>query len=265
MLTAHLRNDFETVEKNEEVRKVLGWMRGETRRRPIITDGGRPYGIPNRSAFMDSRIIDRAAVAKYTQPVPVPREDADVAEALAAMSEAFVPYVPVRDGRDRVAGYVDALDLLRNEDGPDAGAVAMPVARLAPTDTLGKAIHDFRGQHTDHLPVLDAGRLVGVLPRQALIGVETNRTVPKGSGDLASDTDHMLRDTVADLMQQGAITVAPAMPFARLVARLGETGYAFVGDEARIMGVVTPEIAVRAVRPMRTAPTGRHGGPGVPA
>lgn len=266
MLERFLRNDHFTLDKNDEVSKVLGWVRGERKERPIILDGKHPYGIPNKSALMSSRVMHKAAVWKYTQPTPVPRDDAEVFDALMRMSEAYVSYLPIQKANGTLAGHVEALDLLEEvTEGPKAGEMAHPVTVLNPNDTIGKAIHSLRSGSVDPVPVMDDnGKLVGVLPLSNIIGIETGRTQSAGSGDTVPDNEPLLQDTVQGFMESGALTTSPETPYDDVLAQLRRTPYLIVASDsphghAHIHGIIRPKDVVRAVRPFTQPPSAGSG------
>lgn len=266
MLERFLRQDHFTLDKNDEVSKVLGWVRGERKELPIILDGKHPYGIPNKTALMSSRVMHKAAVAKYTQPTPVPREDTDIGDALMRMSEAYVSYLPIQKANGTLAGHVEALDLLEEvTEGPNAGEMAHPVTILSPNDTIGKAIHSLRDRSVDPVPVIDDnGKLVGVIPLSNIIGIETGRTQSAGSGDTVPDNERLLQDTVQGFMESGVLTTSPDTPYDEVLTQLKRTPYLIVASDGangntQIHGIIRPKDVVRAVRPISQPPTAGSG------
>lgn len=260
MLDRLLRTDHKAVEKNEPVSKVLGWLREETKQPPIILDGKLPYGIPNKSALMSSRFHDNAAISKYTRPTPRLYEKTSVHDALDAFSESLAPYLPVtKSSNDTLAGYVHALDLAREVAAPlDAAQLAHPTPILQEDERIGRAIKSFHDSRSDYLPAVDGkGKLTGVLPRRNVLGIELNRQQSQGNGDRASDNDPLLRTTVHDQLEDGAITVPPQADYETVIETLDKSGYAIVAepDGTNIQGVILPEFVVRAVRPHHTTPS----------
>ena len=80
---------------------------------------------------------------------------------------------PLVDG-DRLVGIVSRDDVLRDgrhDDLPLLADAARSVLHVAPGDTAQTALRVMVDEHVDHVPVTDAGRLVGICTRSDLLKV----------------------------------------------------------------------------------------------
>lgn len=104
-------------------------------------------------------------------------------------------------------------------------------------DTLADAHRLMRARGIRHLPVLDAGRLVGVLSQRDLYLAESLRGVDPET------------DTVREAMSGDPYTVPPGAPLEEVAAAMAErkVGSAIVVDRGAVIGVFTTVDALRAL------------------
>jgi acetoin utilization protein AcuB len=95
-------------------------------------------------------------------PVSI-RPDAPAAEARAAMRTAGVHHLIVLDGKT-VAGLLSERDV-RNASGdlPVSSLMATRLATATPGTTVREAANILRGRSVGSLPILDRGRVVGIV------------------------------------------------------------------------------------------------------
>lgn len=100
------------------------------------------------------------------------------------------------------------------------------------------AAHRMMNEHgIRHLPVLEAGKLVGILSQRDLHFIETLKDV---------DPEEV---KVSEAMTQEAFTVSPRATVRKVVAEMAEHKYgsAVVMDKDRVVGVFTTVDALRAL------------------
>ena len=108
--------------------------------------------------------------------------DASVAQAVALLAERRIGAVPVMDG-DRVAGVFSERDVIVCLHAGDAGALRRTVADVmtAPAVTVGPhdavigALSLMTQRRIRHLPVVDGGRVVGLVSIGDLVKYRIDR------------------------------------------------------------------------------------------
>ena len=108
--------------------------------------------------------------------------------------------------------------------------------------TLERAHEIMRAQKIRHLPVLQAGKLVGLLSQRDLHLIETLRDVdPKET-------------TVAEAMTQDVYCVSPSASLLEVASEMAEHKYgsAVIVDGPRVVGVFTTTDALRALIDIET-------------
>ena len=111
-----------------------------------------------------SRRVDQV----MTRDVETLPAAATVGDAVARFAAGGHSAYPVVDGDERVLGTVSRGDLVGGEQPEESTLrelLSGPVACVGPTDTVLVALEQMLEAEVDHLPVLDAGRLVGVCTR----------------------------------------------------------------------------------------------------
>ena len=108
---------------------------------------------------------------------------------------------------------------------------------IAPNRSLAAAGRLMREHHLRHLPVLDGGRIVGVVSERDLFLVESFPGV--------NPTDVR----VEEAMVQDVFTVSPNMPLAEAIETMidRKVGSAIVCEGDRVLGVFTTIDALRAL------------------
>jgi acetoin utilization protein AcuB len=104
-------------------------------------------------------------------------------------------------------------------------------------DTLADAHRVMRERGIRHLPVLDAGRLVGVVSQRDLYLAESLSSVDPAT------------DTVREAMSGDPYAVPPGAPLEEVAATMAERrlGSAIVVDRGAVIGVFTTVDALRAL------------------
>ena len=129
-----------------------------------------------------------------TTSVVAVREDADFKEMVTAMRGRRISAFPVLDAADRVIGVVSEADLLAKEasPGPPPGLVRLawmlkerskatgvtaaevmtkPAVTIREDATVGDAARLMQSRRVKHLPVVDDGRLRGIISRADVLSV----------------------------------------------------------------------------------------------
>ena len=109
---------------------------------------------------------------------------------------------------------------------------------VAPDDVLDLAAHLIRWRKVGHVPVVEEGRLVGLLTGESILAA-----LGRGEADQLSGL------TVADVMLTDLRTVEPDAPTRRVVALVLEHGYSClpVVEDGKLAGIITDGDLVRVL------------------
>jgi len=161
-----------------------------------------------------------------TQPVITVTPETKIAEAARLMLQHRISGLPVVDGKDAVIGVVTEGDLLRRSEigterhrprwvelliGPgrlaadyvDAHArtvgevMSQGVASVKPQDPLPEVVRLMEKRHVKRVPVIENGRLIGIVSRANLVRALVHSRTRTAAADAAANTsDAEIRDRI---------------------------------------------------------------------
>lgn len=247
-----IRTDYKEVDKRDELRNVLGWVRGDTSKLPVVVDDGRPFGVVSERAMLGRRIDSKAKVEGYTLSTRALTSEATLEEAMARMAEFRAAHLPVADDRGKLAGYVSAVDVARahaNGAQMRAAELATPVTALRLDQTMSEAHHVFSKEYVDILPVIDAqGRASGVVTRRMLISMDLN-AMDKGRKDAGGEKIHIAREPVSGYVEENAPVIDGSTPLQQTIAKVEQFGYVLVkAANGQLAGIITPQTLMERLR-----------------
>jgi len=108
---------------------------------------------------------------------------------------------------------------------------------IAPNRMLAEAVRTMRDKHVRHLPVLDGGRVVGMLSQRDVLIIES---LPAVNPDEVQ---------VEEAMVQDVFMVRPDTPVGEAIETMidRKLGSAIVTEDERVLGVFTTIDALRAL------------------
>ncbi|MHB8584540.1 MAG: CBS domain-containing protein [Thermoplasmatota archaeon] len=251
-----VRTDFRAIDKREELRVLIGWLRGEAREVPIICDGRRPYGVLNERSILNSQFSPAEKIERHVTGVPVLAPGTAVVDASQSIAENRVPFLPV--GTEKGAtGYVRAVDLIRKQAslfrGSTAEQLLVPVPIIDTTATMSDVIHHMRKAVALGLPVVNPeGVLSGVVRFEDAMELLTDAR-RQGRRDMDGNAERPRFDAVADLVDGTFQTVSPTASLQTILAALEEDDTVIVADAA---GHVTGALTAASVASSLAARTG---------
>lgn len=248
LVDALLRKNFKPVDKRDALQNVLGWLTGDTNVVPIVMDGPAPFGIVNERALMSRKLEHKAHIGHYalaTRSVP---QTATTQTAAERMSEFRAGYLPVHDAKERLTGYVTALDVTRDADlHKTARDLAQPVGSLQEKETLGDALHRFTQEYVPYIPVVNDGHYVGILPRRHIVRLAMNAG-DKGRTDNRGEKINALTQSIGGFMEAADSAVRPNASTSAVLDAVEKRGYAIVMErDGPVLGLITPETLVWGV------------------
>jgi len=120
-------------------------------------------------------------IVRHQHPVTVPAA-ASVRDACVEMHKGKIGAVLVTDAKGDLAGIFTGRDLVRIiADGKDAGAITLDSAMTPKPHTMPPGHHAIdalrvmRDGGFRHIPVVDAGRIIGIVSRGDFRGLEHDR------------------------------------------------------------------------------------------
>lgn len=243
-----MTRDVVSIDKDERLSTVLEMMRKRGVSKFPVTEAGRLVGllvdgdVTDELGAMKNRGVATAQLhvtSAMRRDVQTATPDTPLEEVLYQMIEHDVGIIPIVHDK-MILGVVTASDLITRvtSEQPAAAFMTRNLHAVSPNDRVIHARRLMVDNHVERLPVLEGGRLMGILgERDIALGLwRLRETVP---------TQHQqaqLREfTVESIMQRNVITI-PEATSAKDAARLmreNDVGSLPVMRGDRIMGLVT--------------------------
>jgi CBS domain-containing protein len=245
-----------SVDKDERLDQVLETMRKNRMSKLVVMERGALVGIVTDGDVADElgAIKNRGVPASHLHASSAMRRafatcsaESDVAAALPLLLEDGTGILPVVHDRTCV-GVVTASDLLRFVDSPAPLESFMThhVHAVQPTDRVVHARRLMVDHQVERLPVLDAGRLVGILGEGDIAnGLARFKETVRDSHQSAA----LQRFLVEDVYQRRVVTAPPDATAREAAKRMLEEDVGSLpvlrGD--RLVGMVTRSDLLRLV------------------
>ena len=243
-----MTKDVVAVDKNDRITAVLELMVKHRVSKLVVVEGEQAVGIITDGDIADelgalknkgvapSALHASSAMRKHFATAPPDAEIRAVLDALAEEDAGIVPIVHDRTLVGVITGS-DALSLVQSTK-PLADVMTAQLHVVAPSDRVIHARRTMLDHHVERLPVLDHGKLVGMLGEVdiALGFAKLKDTIADRHQPAA-----LQRFLVQDIMHQTLITATPETTAKDAVAlmRRHDVGSLPVLRGERVVGIVT--------------------------
>jgi CBS domain-containing protein len=118
---------------------------------------------------------------RMSEPAVIVSARASLAEALRLMLERRIHYLPVVDDDGHLVGMVNEDDVLgtrrrpRAQDDPVAVVMSAPAVSIGPAELLTDAMQVMVGRGIGALPVVQDGRVIGILTQSDVVAALARR------------------------------------------------------------------------------------------
>jgi len=245
-----IRREVYLVEGNDPVSRAIGIMREHNAPLVIVMDkleNGRILGAITERMIMRATYNPDAMKAK-TVAARIPRisSSASVAEAARLMLENHVLALPVEED-GKIIGVIAVEDVV-HAMGDEffskirvGDVMSRELVSIGPRDTVGQAIALMREHGISRLPVVDGGKLVGVVTIHDIIikVIQPRQRVTRG--EYAGEKLRTLSHQVKDIMTTDVIVARPDEPLSTAIRRMLEADVSclIVVHDGRPVGILT--------------------------
>lgn len=243
-----MMTEFPSVYENDPLTKIIGFFM--ERRADVVvvqeqTDN-KLLGIVTKRSILKPNLNPSTVLAK-TLAVKTPRIlPSDNLEKVASqMLEKNLKGIPVTSG-GRPVGLVAATDVILNSQNSlgkvEVGQVmTKDVITIGSNDTIGKAISLMRDEGVSRLPVVEGGRLVGIVTVSDIAEKVIKPRIKASWGDVVGERVRTLSNPVKSIMTRNVITTQPREKIVSAVERMKVHGLScLVATEMnRVVGIFT--------------------------
>ncbi|MDY6765398.1 MAG: CBS domain-containing protein, partial [Halobacteria archaeon] len=256
--------EFEEVEPETRVSKLRGIFEETNIKAVIVVDKPGYQGIVTQRELISSHLNPGQKASSVMRNAPKVTKHEDVREVARLMVESNSKVLPVFEG-DSLYGVITANDLLEEVNSylnvlSVEDVYTQNLITVGTETTVGEIINKLRENAISRVPVVDEGRLEGIVTIYDIIGFtvrDESKTKGGGSesygglGSRQGEMKRMLDIPARDVMNSPVETTNPDEPLDNVVDRMIEMNYSSLvvvsPDTGEPIGVVTKTDILRSL------------------
>jgi len=245
-----MNSNLISCDPDDTISRALSKMKANSIHQVIVSSNGNLYGLLELKNVVTRDIdITTTKVASLAINAPVIDMDTPVEAAVDRLLRAGLRAMPVTSA-GRLVGIISETDLMKVArdfvKGLNTGAheIVTPAEYVARTDNIGKVRKIMLERNVSRVPVVDRGRVVGVLGTIDLIKLmEGKERMPARGGRLTeSGAMEKIRTegTMAEAIMRPATIVGGSSSISEVIDLL-QTNEEVIVDNEGSVGVLTPK------------------------
>ena len=238
-----LSNEFRVIDANETISHALSLF--EEIDAIVVMEGNRYYGMLVQKELLRAKLPPNAKVRSFVRHAPKLKTDEPVEEIARLMLENDVYQLPVFEG-EKLIGVVKADDILLKiapsiGDLPIENFISKDIVSVAPNDNIGKVIKLFREKNISRLPVIDDGKLVGIITMHDLMEKVVHPEDKPEYGEFVAEKKRYLKIPVKGVMQEAPFTMPPDAKTKDVIREIinRNIGGMLIAKDDKLIGLVT--------------------------
>ncbi|MFW5900798.1 MAG: CBS domain-containing protein [Halodesulfurarchaeum sp.] len=248
--------DYIEVPVDRRLGKVRSIFEKEHPKGIIVTEDGSYRGVITERHLLQSHVEDDAKADAVAKHAPKVSRTEDIRDTARMLVEGNTKVAPVFEGGSLWGIITEDLILEAVLDNLDALSVSdiyttNPVT-ISDTATVGRVINLLRENGVSRLPVLDDGKLVGVVTVHDVVNVVIRDMSKATTGDRHGEVERVLDLPVYDMMSSPVETVTHSASVEDAVRRMLEGNFGGLvvtdpEDDTQVDGVITKTDVLRAL------------------
>jgi len=213
----------------------------------IIVMEGKDYrGVLVEKELTRAKLPPNAKVKSFIKYAPKLDMNTPIEEISRLMLESNIYHLPVFD-EEKLVGVVKIDDLLKNVIEERFGEekienfISKNVRYVSPDDNIGKVIKIFREANITRLPVVEDGKIVGVITLKDLMEKVIHPEDKPEYGEFVAEKKRYLKIPVKGIMTSSPFTLPPDAKVREAVEEMlnRNIGGIIVAEDKKLIGVVT--------------------------
>ncbi len=211
----------------------------------VVMDGKNYVGMLLRKEIMRAKISPSAKVKNFIEHAPKLQRDTHVGEIARLMLESNIYHLPVFDGEKLVGvvGYEAILKHIMEEMGEESVEkfLSENVITVSPNDNIGKVIKIFREHNISRLPVVEDGKVVGIITMRDIMERVIHPEEKPEYGEFIAEKKRFLKIPVKGIMTEEPFMMPPNTPLREVIKEMLERGIGgmLVGEGKKLVGIIT--------------------------
>ncbi len=254
-----MSKNFAIMEEDEKLSKAITVFEEKEPDVIMVVDSqGNYVGVLSERWIYRARVDPtKTKVKTLARHVPKAYEDTPLVEVARRMIENYVQAVPVFDkDEDVVAGIVGDVDLLVKVvekafgDEKAIDYCTADLITLLPSDSIGKALAVFRDNNISRAPVIDRGKVVGIVTMHDIV---IRFLIPRERakrGEMKGEKVHPLSAPVKKIMSSPVISVGADAKLKEVVGLMKrhDISSVVIADESdKAVGIITKRDVLEAL------------------
>jgi len=237
-------DDCRVIDENEPISHALSLF--EETDSIIVTRKKEYAGMLVEKELTRAKLPPNAKVKNFIRQVPKINPDMPIGEVARLMLENEIFTLPVFEDK-KLMGVVRVDDLLKKIVEKEFGYekigkfVSKDVKFVFPGDNIGKVIKIFRENNISRLPVVENGRVVGVITMHDLMEKVILPEEKPEYGEFIAEKKRYLKIPVKGIMMPDPFMVSPDDSVRKVVEEMIEKkiGGVIVSSGEKLVGIVT--------------------------
>jgi len=239
-----LSRNFEVIGSEETISHALSLF--EKNEVLIVMDGDEYRGVITRKDILRAKISPEAKVKRFVRHAPRLRLNESIGKAARLMLESGIFYLPVFEN-ENIVGVVRDVDILRRvvkkeigEEKVEKFMTSSPLT-IPPDESIGKVVKIFRKHNISRLPVVEEGKVIGVITLRDLVEKVIHPEEKPEYGEFIAEKKRYLKIPVKGIMTSPPLIMPPDAKVKEVVEKMLENkiGGMLIGKEEKLMGIVT--------------------------
>ncbi len=212
-IKAIIKDDYLVFEQDTSLSELFGNLRQFEKRSALIFKNKKYVGLVLKKKLLRSNLdLSKVEVEHFLHQTPILNENVDVLTAASLLFDSNCDYIPVENNK-KICGVVSSLDVAQLSLGlPEVLKLKIADIKLVKkihvnnTDPLAKALEIMHDQFLDHLPVLEKGKIRGVISDKDIFRKFLNWS-PKRDISTKFNKEHSTRSAQVDTSHFSSLPV----------------------------------------------------------
>ncbi len=168
-ITPLIKEDFIVLQDDTTLSEMIGKLKQFEKQSALVFRKNKYLGLIEKKRLLKSRVdATEVPISNYVQKTPLLSEHADVIETAYLMFQSNADYLPVERNK-QIVGVLDGLAVVQlGSQLPETKSwrvkdIKLVKATVAPDDAIARAMEVMYTEHIDHVPVLEAQQLSGII------------------------------------------------------------------------------------------------------
>ncbi|MCD6330790.1 MAG: CBS domain-containing protein [Thermoplasmata archaeon] len=241
-----MTNDFAVIDYNEDIAKAISLFEEEETDTLVVMDGKEYKGILTQKDIVRAKIPPEAKVKNFVKHAPRVEPSSLVQEVARLMLESDIYHLPVFEN-SKLVGMIRDDDILRRVIEEEFGNEKIekfmtkePIT-VTPDESIGKVIRIFKERNISRLPVVENGKLVGIITVRDIMEKVVHPEDKPEYGEFIAEKKSYLKIPVKGIMADEPITMPPNATVKEVVEEMLKNGFGgmLICEDDKLVGIVT--------------------------